>query len=159
MRSPIAYMLTWTTYGSWLQGDKRGYVKDGVIHNGNKMLTLSNKSLMRHAEVSLTPAQRRTVEDALLKEAEVLGQKIYAMTIHKNHVHLVVGPNAMEAGVAVSHYKNAARLAIQKKGFCGKLWTRGFSKRYCFDKQRPQSIIAYINDHKKTKSPQVHPGG
>ncbi len=25
----IGYMLTRTTYGMWLQGDKRGYVKDG----------------------------------------------------------------------------------------------------------------------------------
>ena len=25
----IAYMLTWTTYGTWLQGDERGYGKDG----------------------------------------------------------------------------------------------------------------------------------
>ncbi len=26
----IGYMLTWTTYGSWLQGDERGWRKDGV---------------------------------------------------------------------------------------------------------------------------------
>ncbi len=29
MASMIGYMLTWTTYGTWLRGDKRGYVKDG----------------------------------------------------------------------------------------------------------------------------------
>ncbi len=27
----IGYMVTWATYGSWLQGDKRGYVKNGKI--------------------------------------------------------------------------------------------------------------------------------
>jgi len=31
MREIIGCMITWTTYGSWLQGDKRGYVKDGKI--------------------------------------------------------------------------------------------------------------------------------
>jgi len=28
MARMIGYMLTWTTYGTWLQRDKRGYVKD-----------------------------------------------------------------------------------------------------------------------------------
>ncbi len=27
MSEPIAYFLTWTTYGSWLPGDSRGWVK------------------------------------------------------------------------------------------------------------------------------------
>jgi len=31
MSKLVGYMVTWTTYGSWLQGDKRGFVKDGKI--------------------------------------------------------------------------------------------------------------------------------
>ena len=27
MPEPIAYFLTWTTYGSWLPGDQRGWVQ------------------------------------------------------------------------------------------------------------------------------------
>jgi len=27
----IGYMVTWTTYGTWLQGEKKGYVKNGKI--------------------------------------------------------------------------------------------------------------------------------
>jgi hypothetical protein len=26
MDEPLAYFLTWTTYGSWLPGDERGWV-------------------------------------------------------------------------------------------------------------------------------------
>ena len=29
MARMIGYILTWTTYDTWLQGNKRGYVKDG----------------------------------------------------------------------------------------------------------------------------------
>ena len=29
MARMIGYILTWTTYGKWLQRDKRGYVKEG----------------------------------------------------------------------------------------------------------------------------------
>ena len=31
MAKTLGYMITWTTYGTWLQGDERGYVKDGNI--------------------------------------------------------------------------------------------------------------------------------
>jgi hypothetical protein len=35
MSEPLAYFLTWTTYGTWLPGDSRGWVnrhrKGGVI--------------------------------------------------------------------------------------------------------------------------------
>jgi hypothetical protein len=27
MDEPLAYFLTWTTYGSWLPGDERGWVE------------------------------------------------------------------------------------------------------------------------------------
>jgi len=36
----IGYMITWTTYGSWLQGGKRGYVKNGKILPANDKLKI-----------------------------------------------------------------------------------------------------------------------
>jgi hypothetical protein len=29
MSKTVGYMVTWTTYGTWLQGEKKGFVKDG----------------------------------------------------------------------------------------------------------------------------------
>ena len=164
MRQPIAYMLTWTTYGSWLQGDKRGYVKDGLILPENKALNRANRANMASAPVTLTHRQRRIAEDALRTEADTLGQEIYAVALGKNHLHLVVNSNGLDAGRSASHYKNAARLAIQADGFCGRLWTSGFSKRYCFDQRQLQVLIGYVDGHNKSptpdaKSPQVYPGG
>ena len=31
----LGYMLSWTMYGTWLQGKEKGFVKDGVIRGGN----------------------------------------------------------------------------------------------------------------------------
>jgi len=28
-------MVTWTTYGTWLEGEKKGYVKKGRVMAGN----------------------------------------------------------------------------------------------------------------------------
>ncbi len=44
----------------------------------------------------------------------------------------------------VSHYKNAARIVLQSKGFVGKLWTKGFDKRFCFTEQELQSRVEYV---------------
>jgi hypothetical protein len=40
MADPLAYFLTWTTYGTWLPGDERGWCKrtkgfKGLIRDGN----------------------------------------------------------------------------------------------------------------------------
>jgi len=43
MKRMIGYMVTWTTYGTWLQGDKRGYVKDGKTLAQNDKLKSANQ--------------------------------------------------------------------------------------------------------------------
>jgi REP element-mobilizing transposase RayT len=149
MRQPIGYMLTWTTYGSWLQGDKRGYVKDGTIMPENIALNRANRMVMTSPQMSLTFRQKKIIEKELRKEADLLGQEIYAISVGKNHIHLIVGSNDLDAASATSHYKNAARLAVQADGFCGRLWTRGFSKRYCFDQAQLNTMIEYVNRHNK----------
>ncbi len=35
MTKTVGYMITWTTYGTWLQGDKKGFVKEGKIRGEN----------------------------------------------------------------------------------------------------------------------------
>ncbi len=169
MRKVLGYMLTWTTYGSWLQGDKRKYVKNGQILDPNTSLESKNKENMKHPEVSLTPAQRKIIEKAIIEESAVLKQNIYVIVVRKSHVHLVTNCNFISAASAVSHYKNAARLAMESSGFVGRLWTKGFSTRYCFDEDQLNKVIQYVNRHNRrpagssggliTVSPPVHPVG
>jgi hypothetical protein len=155
-------LLTWTTYGSWLQGDKRKYVKDGRILAPNPSLENKNKKNMKYPKVSLTSAQRKIIERALIDESSVLNQKIYITAVGRSHIHLVTDCNFISAASAVSHYKNAARLALKGNGFVGRLWTKGFSVRYCFDENQLSKIIRYVNRHNR-KSPSgslpVYPGG
>jgi len=142
-------MLTWTAYGNWLQGDRRRYVKNGQILNPNPSLEDANKENMRHPKVSLTAAQRKIIRKAVIEESIELKQKICAIAVGRTHIHLAVECNFISAASAASHYKNAARLAIQNNGFIGKLWTRGFSVRYCFDEKQLNAIVKYVNNHNK----------
>ena len=147
MQKVLGYLLTWTTYGSWLQGDKRKYVKNGQTFGPNPPLEKINKENMLFPKVSLTPAQREIITKAILAESDELDQQIYSISVRKNHIHLAAECNFVSARTAVSHYKNAARLAMQSSGFSGRLWTKGFSVRYCFDSKQLNAVIQYVNNH------------
>jgi hypothetical protein len=149
MKKVLGYMLTWTTYGSWLQGDKRKYVKNGRMLDSNPLLESKNKKNMKYPKVLLTAVQRKIIEKAIIDESVKLNQRIYVIAIRKSHVHLVMDCNFISAAVAVSHYKNAARLAVKRNGFVGRLWTKGFSVRYCFDKNQLSNVIQYVLRHNR----------
>jgi REP element-mobilizing transposase RayT len=140
-------MLTWTTYGTWLQGDERGYVKKGKILGENPKLKKANVESMPRNEVRLNKKQQEIVKEAIIKEAEKTKEEILALAVCSNHIHMVlryaIKPIEKTAGL----FKNAARVALQKEGFVGRVWTRGYDKRYCFDEKSLKNRIEYINKH------------
>jgi len=144
----LGYMLTWTTYGTWLQGDDRGYVSNGKILNANPALRTANAQRLKNPITFLTREQFEVVHKAILDEAKILGQEILAAAACSDHVHLVAKVVGYSMEEVVRHYKNAARIALQSNGFVGKLWTKGFDKRFCFTEQDLQSRIVYVKKHK-----------
>jgi len=104
---------------------------------------------MKYPKVSLNAAQREIMEKAIIEESARLNQKICAIAVRRNHIHLVTDCNFISAASAVSHYKNAARLAVESNGFVGRLWTKGFSVRYCFDEYQLNKVIQYVNRHNR----------
>ncbi|MGD0785072.1 MAG: transposase [Sedimentisphaerales bacterium] len=149
MPNTLGYHITWTTYGTWLQGDGRGYVKDGEILPVNEALLQSNQKLQMQDAVKLSKPQREIVREAITKQAEMLKQRIYALAIKSNHIHLVVEYTPQPIEKIVAYYKNAARQALKTVGCDGKIWTAGYDKRYCFDKETLERKIRYVQKHNK----------
>jgi len=132
-----------------LQGDNRGYVKDGKILEKNDSLRKENIKRLKAGMVQLTHQEQKIVREAILNKAQTLGQKIYPMAVCSNHVHIVAERISEPIEMVVSHYKNAARIALRANGFVGKVWTRGFDKRFCFNRQQLKSRIEYVQAHHK----------
>lgn len=66
MDEPLAYFLTWTTYGSWLPGDERGWVdKPGQIREPDADRREAARRLMTEDELTLDNAQRSIVESTI----------------------------------------------------------------------------------------------
>jgi hypothetical protein len=147
MPKTIAYMVTWTTYGTWLQGDKRRYVKDGQTLPENEPLADSNKEALAKEPVRFNRQHRRIVEDAIRQKAIQSGQQIYALVVCYNHLHIVAGYIPKPIDFVVQHYKAAGLIALRKVGINGKIWTKGFNTRYCFEQQTLQRKIDYVTGH------------
>ena len=143
MAKTIGYMVTWTTYGSWLQGDERKYSKDGEILPPNEELADANSKALTKDAVKLSFNQRRIAEEAIRQKAIQLGQRIYALSVCAKHVHLVAEYIPKPIGIVVQRYKSCAVRALRKDGMQGRIWTAGFDKRYCFDADTLQIKINY----------------
>lgn len=140
-------MVTWTTYGTWLQGGTRGYVKDREVCGACRRLKEANKKKQRDKRFILTRENCELVRAAILDEAGKLGQEVCAMAISTTHVHMVVDVIDEAIETAVARYKRAATKALRAKGIRGKVWTRGYDKRYCFDERSLQDRIEYVQRH------------
>lgn len=172
MARMIGFMATWTTYGSWLQGSKKGYVKNGTILPANAELEKSNKALLKRDEITIPKNLRIIVKNAILKEAADIGQKVYAIAVRSNHVHIVVESVSKRCGYSVGRFKKAATKELRKYGYNDKVWTKGlvlrseamlrrvaFDKRYCHSEQELGKKIKYVQRHENLDFSPLHCGG
>ena len=147
MRETLGYMITFTTYGTWLQGDKRGYVKNATIYPSNENLMRANKENQSGRTIRLSADQREIARKAVLAEAASQQQRILALSVASSHVHIVAEYIPKPIGAIVAYYKKATRLALKDVGHNGKLWTKGYDKRFCFDKATLDQKIHYVQSH------------
>ena len=100
------WLLTWTTYGTWLPGDRRGFVSEVRDETGKKQLhnipgtpcatdipPLQGyaASRMTGGVVLLDGSQAQAVAEQLRETAVHRGWQILALAVMANHVHVVVG--------------------------------------------------------------------
>ncbi len=150
MAKTIGYMVTFTTYGAWLQGEKKGYVKNGKVRGENIALRKSNFENLKGTSVKLGRREKEIVREAIIKAAKRFKQKIHAIAVYSNHIHIVCEYVDVPIGVIVGYYKNAGRVALQQNGFQGKVWTAGYDRRFCFSDKELKARIAYVNKHNKS---------
>jgi hypothetical protein len=88
----LAYHITWTTYGTRLPGDIRGWVKKRFqgIQRYDPQLERQSRQRMAEAAVLLSVAQRAVVEDTVRRHCETRNWTLHALNARSNHVHVVV---------------------------------------------------------------------
>ena len=147
MRRTVGYMLTWTTYGSWLQGDERGWVRDGKVQGPNAPLRQANASQQVDEVVHLSAEERTAVRKAILEESARQKYALRAVAVAADHVHVVMEYQDKPIGQVVRGYKSKGWAVLRSMRARGKLWTRGYDKRFCFDKATLEQRAAYVERH------------
>lgn len=117
MGKTLGYMVTFTTYGTWLQGDERGFTKNGKILSVNKELEQANKKRQSSKEVTLKKEQREIVRSTILQEAARIGENVLAISVRSNHIHAVIEGGGKGADMVVNRFKTAAFYALRENGF------------------------------------------
>jgi REP element-mobilizing transposase RayT len=89
---PLAYHLTWTTYGTWLPGDARGWVRRGEagVKPADPAREEWAREHMEESAVLLSAEQRDVVARTIRDHCRIRGWVLHAVNVRRNHVHVVV---------------------------------------------------------------------
>lgn len=154
MTTPLAYFLTWTTYGTWLPGDARGWVNR---HHKNSQavskpclaLELHARDLMADSPVVLDPFMRQIADAAMRQACVELGWTVHALEVRSNHVHAVITATDSSPGKVMGILKVRGSLALKALppgAERNRWWTRDGSKRLLTSPAAVQGAIEYVRN-------------
>ena len=128
MNDMIAIFITWTTYGTWMPGDMRGWRKRKDGHQiPQPLLADWCRKQMTGEAVLLEPQDRSTVERACHKHCEFRNWHLYAVNARTNHVHVVVAADILPQTARNQLKANCTgALRSQTKPLCvERTWSKG----------------------------------
>ena len=145
MSEPLAFFLTWTTYGTWLPGDERGWVDDR-LRQAAPGLRQSAEEKLRQAPIVLTPNQRSVVERTVREVCEHNGWRLWAVNCRSNHIHVVVTAKDKSPEQVMNTLKSWCSRRLNESSDSGpkQRWTRHGSTRYLNDESSLESAIEYV---------------
>lgn len=157
------WLLTWTTYGTWLPGDERGFVSPkfesspteprcntpGTDYDtGRPELKERASALLKGPPVFLRAEHARVLRTQFEETAQFRHWTLVAGAIMANHVHLVVGvPGDPEPATLLQSFKSYGSRALNRtfgKPLSGTWWTEQGSKRKVGDAQHFASVVNYV---------------
>ena len=164
---PFALHITWTCYGTWLPGDRRGHVSNtlgavpGFIPKqnvprtpysaGDSYTRAQAHARQKDSTVLLTKEQALAAANALVDAAHRRGWIIVRAALMANHVHVLITdcPTDGEAVRRILKGNSQAALSDQL-GHSRRWWTAGGSDRYKNDQVAIDTAIQYIasQEHK-----------
>jgi REP element-mobilizing transposase RayT len=150
--TPLAYFISFRTYGTWLHGDKRGSIDR--FHNAyrspyiapNEKWRHHNQQQMKAKPLILHAKQRRSIEAAIRETCNIRKWLLQAINVRTNHIHTVVWANRKGSLVLNAFKANATRQLREDR-----LWPHAFSpwadkgsKRNLRNEQSVARAIDYV---------------
>ena len=143
---PIAYFLTWTTYGSWLPGDERGWTpRGGGKRPPDPARRRDAAARLREPPVTLAPAQRALVDAVIRDHAGRRGWTLHAVNVRTNHVHVVVTAPTYAPKLVGEQFRGwgTRRLKAAHPGR-ENWWTEGGTAQLVFGEDDLTEAVRYV---------------
>ena len=151
--TPLAYLITFRCYGTWLHGDRRGSVDRSHNRFGSPYMSGDERLWQRGAQalksdpVILDASCRETVETAIRETCILRGWHLRAIHVRTNHVHTVVSIGMTPPECALNAFKaNATRHLRQ----CGRWnqphspWVDKGSRRFLWNERSIERAVEYV---------------
>ena len=151
---PLAYLVTFRTYGTWLHGDERRSVdthggKNAYgsprIQSNSKLAGIMARNMKRDAFL-LDAGQRETVEAAIIEVCKYRTYALHALNVRTNHVHAVVSAERMPKSI-INAFKSYSTRKLRELGLIAldeQPWSRGGSRRYLWKPKYVELAVNYV---------------
>ena len=151
--TPLAFLITFRSHGTWLHGDERGSVsrfrnqyKSRRLPPEKKWLEINTKRL-NNEPLILDADQRRCVETAARETCEFRKWYLHAINVRTNHVHIVVYIGNKKPELALNAFKANATRMMRATG-CWRRdrspWADKGSTRYLWNEKSVARAIDYV---------------
>jgi len=149
------YLITWSTYGSFLHGDARGAVDRSGEHGPGRPRQQPDtgrehfeRSELAGPAMVLDGPKREVVEQTIRAHAAYRAWSVLALHVRARHLHLVV--RAGEAPEKVmGECKAWCTRRLREAGLVTpeqKVWARHGSTRYLFHEEEVRGAVRYVLD-------------
>ncbi|MCC6676023.1 MAG: NTP transferase domain-containing protein [Phycisphaerales bacterium] len=150
---PLAYLITFRTYGTWLHSDARTSVDRHHNTPGqppiepDELLEIESARRMKAPPVELPSPARQVVSRTVEEVCRHRGWTLLAQNVRTNHVHLVVSAEC-EPERIMNDLKSWASRRLSEAGLAPGpvVWSRHGSTRYIWDRDDADDACDYVRD-------------
>jgi len=149
---PLAYLITFSTYATWLHGDERGSVDRN--HRSFATPFIAPDSARASSErqragecIVLDHSMRLAVTASIDQTCRHRGWRLFAINVRTNHVHVVVDAFPATPDRVMNDLKSYASRRLFRGGLVSRgsrIWTRHGSTRYLFNRESVQWACDYV---------------
>ena len=150
---PLAYLITFRTYGTWLHGDDRFSIDRHGKNSFGAPKIEPNENLVRTMKKNLPSGgwlldakSRAIVEKAIQEVCKLRGYSSFAVNVLTNHAHAVVSA-AIKPDIIMNAFKANATRELREAGLISpeqKIWSRGGSTRYLWKPAHVDGAVDYV---------------
>ncbi|MEP7148902.1 MAG: transposase [Acidobacteriota bacterium] len=151
--TPIAFFVSFRTYGTWLHGDERGSIdrfhnayRSPYVEPNEKWLEY-NRAKLKSPPFKLNAQARKVVEASVRNVCEYRGWHLYALNVRTNHAHSVVHNSGQSSISVLNAFKAYATRDLRKEGcwtYDHSPWADKGSRRRIWNERGLQAVIDYV---------------